>query len=74
MFESGVKGFIEYIEDFVLMQHYPAKKYSKVPAVVKIEFTEEDWEHLKETGDWQSLRKRDEAYLKEAQEDEARNN
>lgn len=70
--KKEIKEFLEYIENFVICVKVPEKRRPRarqadVPAIVQVEFIREDWEHLKETGDWRSLRKRDEQYLREAQ-------
>jgi len=68
MSKKDIREFIEYIEEFVPIQKYQPPKRSKIGMLIIPEFTIEDWRHLKETGDWRTLRKRDEQAYKEALE------
>ena len=53
--------FIKFLENYIPVSQTKAEKYSQVPTLVIPEFTLEQWEFLKETGDWRALK----AYLDE---------
>ena len=58
-----IQRFINYVENYIPVSVVKENKRAGVPALVIIEFTKEDWEHIKETGEWKSLLQRDQKAL-----------
>ncbi len=54
--DKDVREFLEFVEEYMPVSNIKAKKNPQIPALVIPEFTEEDWEYLKRTGDWRTLK------------------
>ncbi len=60
-----IQGFIEFVEVYIPVSKVRPKKGSNVPPLVILEFTQEQWDELKSTGNWRTMKQQLDKAIKE---------